>query len=671
MKKRAILFMSLFAAMSVSAQKTSLLAPSLEVAENPRPMVHTNVSNLGNGPEATYWSEDFSGGIPAGWTNTVLSAGGAVLPNGSWEYRGPGTVPNTTVGSRGAFAAGTGPIASATASNGFVIFDSDFLDNNGSPTNSGNGPAPTPHVALLTTDTIDLTGQAFVELKMHSHARKFQSSQSVAISIDGGLTFNDTVKFYQDVEVNGITPVNDILTENISAIAGNQALVVLRFIFDGRLGTAPSQGYYYWMIDDLEIRTLPKNEMRFTEATDGAPQQDILFNGSGPYPKLGHISLQQIVPISFDCNVRNYGEKTQTNVQMQVEIYNGTSLVTTLNNATPITSLASLDTVTYVDFVTPTWTPTIAGEYQIVYTFKSDSITSMMATRDTFNLFVTEESGTALDGTPERTSLDRNDIFNSIGTNNTSIGTDGGALGVMLPFENPDQGGSKIALYGVELGLSGTGVAGGDVQIEIYDTTGFVLTTGFAGSAIVSQQFTVNTGGTAAVERFDFTNGAGATGPVLLDPGTYYFVVYMFSNGGTNTIRIFNDRGFEQGFSSIFYSTTQSRWFTGFLDSRSISSPFIRAITDNYDGIGLNETSTNSLSVYPNPTNGNVNITLAEGGKYQVEVVDLVGHVVSTEEVTVNGNEKLTRDYSSLTSGIYLLNVTGENFTKTVKLTIK
>lgn len=666
--------MSLFAAVSVSAQKTSLLSPTLEVAEAPGPMVNNNRANIGNNAEAIYWSEDFANGIPANWTNTVLSGSGAVLSNGSWEYRGASTTPNTSVGSRGAFAGGTGPIVSPTASNGFVIFDSDFLDNNGSSTNGGNGPAPTPHVALLTTDTIDLTGNPFVEIKMHSHARKFQSAQTVAISVDGGVNFNDTVKFYQDLEINGITPVNDVLTANISAIAGNQANVVLRFIFDGRLGTAPNQGYYYWMIDDIEVRTLPKNEMRFTSATDGAPQQDIIYNNGSPagYPKLGHISLQQIVPINFDCNIRNYGEKTQTNVQMQVEIYNGTSLVTTLNNATPVASLASMDTVTYVNFVTPTWTPSAAGEYQIVYTFKSDSITSMMAKRDTFNLFVTEESGTVLDGTPERTSLDNGVSGSSIGTNSATFGFDGGALGVMLPFENADQGGSKVALYAVEIGFSGQGMAGGDVQIEIYDTTGFDFVAGFAGSAITSQQFRVNVGGTAALQRFDLTNGAGTAGPILLDPGTYYVVAYMFSNGGANTIRILNDRSFTQAASaSIFFSTGENRWFNAFTNSKAVNSPFIRAITDNYDGISLNETSTNSLSVYPNPTSGDVNITLAEGGKYQVEVVDMVGHVVSSEEVTVNGNEKLTRDYSNLTNGIYLLNVTGDNFTKTVKLTIK
>jgi hypothetical protein len=296
----------------------------------------------------------------------------------------------------------------------------------------------------------------------------------------------------------------------------------------------------------------------------------------------------------------------------------------------------------------------------------------MMAQRDTFNLFVTEEAGSALDGDAERTSLDNGIIGNSIGTDNASVGEDGGAFASMLSFENADAGSSTVALYAMELGLSSLTVAGGDVQIEIYDTTGFDFTNGFANSAVVSRQFTVNSGGTAALERFDLTNGNGASDAVQLNPGTYYFVVYLFSNAGNNTIRIYNDQSFAQSpRASIFYSVADSRWYTGFIDSRTINSFWIRAITDNYDGISLEENNTNSLSIYPNPTQGNVNITLTQGGKYNLEVIDMVGNVISREEVTVNGNEKLSRNYSELTKGIYLMNVTGEGFSKTTKLTIQ
>ena len=40
------------------------------------------------------WSEDFSNGIPSTWINSTVP----------WEYRGPSTTPNTSVGSRGAYS---------------------------------------------------------------------------------------------------------------------------------------------------------------------------------------------------------------------------------------------------------------------------------------------------------------------------------------------------------------------------------------------------------------------------------------------------------------------------------------------------------------------------------------------------------------------------------------
>ena len=84
----------------------------------------------------TIWSEDFANGIPNTWVNQGFDqdlATGGLTPNPLcvWEYRGPNTTPDNTTGSRGQFA-GSGPtISSPTQSNGFIIFDSDYLDSDG------------------------------------------------------------------------------------------------------------------------------------------------------------------------------------------------------------------------------------------------------------------------------------------------------------------------------------------------------------------------------------------------------------------------------------------------------------------------------------------------------------------------------------------------------------
>jgi hypothetical protein len=670
MKKGTILLFGVLASFVSQAQQVSLIKADKEVGKSGGLMSHP-VSTNGNQKEAILWSEDFSGGIPSSWTNEVFNSAGVLLPNGSWEYRGTGTTPNNTVGSRGAW----GPfdaISSPTRSNGFVIFDSDFLDNNGVQGGAGNGSATAPHIGMLITDTIDMTGNAFIELKMHSYARQWNSTEfKVAISNDGGLTYADTVSFHEDLMTNETSARNVVLTANISETAGNQANVVLAFMFDGTQGTAGFQAYYYWMLDDIEIRDLPVNSMRFTEASDGAPAQDILFDGGASgRPKTGTVSLEQVVPVSFDGNIYNYGSQAQTNLTLEVEVYNGGTLAQTLTSPA-LASLAPGDTATYVDLVTNDWTPTTAGTYRLVYTYSTDSISGTEAARDTFNFIVTDGNDIIGDNTYNLDGLDHGVFSNRFGTDITDLGSDGGGVGVMIPIENGNNLG-VVHVEGVQIRFSTGTVNGGDVVIEMYDTTGFDVNNGFASPALISEQYNLpNASG--SVRDFKFTTGSGPAGSLVVPEGTYYVVAYFFSNSNNNEIIIGNDASFQQtGFGSIMYFVSDSRWYTGYVGSRTFNSPHVRLITEMATGIGLEEEGLNKLEVFPNPTNGEVNISLTQGGSYTIEVIDMVGNRVHTEEVRINGNEKLSRDYSSLPRGVYLLNVKdGENFSKTTKLTIK
>ena len=72
---------------------------------------HININSFSSA--APIWEEDFANGIPASWTNSTAP----------WVYRGPGTTPNQNTGTQGAYGTSTTVIASATQSNGFIIFD--------------------------------------------------------------------------------------------------------------------------------------------------------------------------------------------------------------------------------------------------------------------------------------------------------------------------------------------------------------------------------------------------------------------------------------------------------------------------------------------------------------------------------------------------------------------
>ena len=113
-----------------------------------------------------------------------------------------------------------------------------------------------------------------------------------------------------------------------------------------------------------------------------------------------------------------------------------------------------------------------------------------------------------------------------------------------------------------------------------------------------------------------------------------------------------------------------SRWIGidgyGWMDMASVSSEAYSWLTwvyvDGYDWIGENN---ESVSVYPNPTTGNVNI-LASGINH-ITVLNALGQVVYDSDA--NGN-MTTLDMNQYQTGVYMVRVTTENG-ESVKLVSK
>ena len=129
----------------------------MKVVNNSATTPVVTLSNSAAAP-APIWSEDFANGIPSTWTNSTAP----------WVYRGPLTSPNTSVGSQGAYASNGTPILSPTVANGFIIFDSDYYDNNGTPGAFGQGMYPAPHNGELMTDPIDMSASSDIMLRANS-----------------------------------------------------------------------------------------------------------------------------------------------------------------------------------------------------------------------------------------------------------------------------------------------------------------------------------------------------------------------------------------------------------------------------------------------------------------------------------------------------------------------
>lgn len=681
MKKKAILFLGIVCAFSMSAQNnTKTNEHTAQTA------VHHKSSQkiITKGKTSTsIWSEDFSGGIPSGWSNAGHNGNPASpVAQALWEYRGTSTVPGVGTGSRGAWAgtagvAGGAPIASPSGSNGFVIFDSDYLDNNGVQGAAGTGVAPTPHVGNLTTDTIDLSGNPNIQLTLHSYARYFAGRHLVAFSTDGGMTWGDTVWLHQSVPVNSSTTTDEVSVINVSNFIGNAQYAMIQFIFDGSYNEpgANGQGYYYWMIDDISIEVLPNHAFTFVEF-NGAPPNDIIYSGDGAREKMGHMQLSQVKSVEFDSNILNFGVDPQTNVQLDVNVYRNGNLETTLSSA-PIPILNPGDTADFTLAVTGAYTPTDTGTFTCVFSVSSDSVPSaagaVSPADSTYIFFVTAGDVVVGDTLSGGNSLDYATFDNSFGT--PQLGDDGSAIASRMIFHTPTDtvnGNPVVEVGHMDIRFSTLTVDGGDVQLEIYAATSFDFINGFGAGPLVSIPYTLNNA-SGTLTRFDIRQNNGD--PVLLTPDSaYFFVVNMFSNAGNNLIRIANDQTVAQpGQSSIMYNAGDARWYTGFSGgSRTFSSPWIRIVTADYPNIGIEENPTFELGVYPNPSNGeNITLQIDEGGSYTVELVNTVGSLISSEEIIVNGHEKHTMDFSSLARGIYVLNVVGESGARSTKLTIR
>ncbi|MCI5056062.1 MAG: hypothetical protein MRY83_08140, partial [Flavobacteriales bacterium] len=239
--KRLVSLLFLIAAFNVNAQQISidqrdLIQPLPNYKPKPQKQKVTPTK------KAIHWSEDFATGIPGTWTNTVTDVNGAVSP-GAWEYRGPFTFPDLNTGGRGACSDGT-PLASPTKSNGFIIFDSNYLDDTGTQCggSQGSGSAPSAHTGVLTTSNINLSSATSVLFSMYHEYRAFVATLTIEASGNGGATWT---KVWDETPFANQGDTGSTIQINLTSVLAGSSNARLRFTFDGE--------YYEWMIDDIVL----------------------------------------------------------------------------------------------------------------------------------------------------------------------------------------------------------------------------------------------------------------------------------------------------------------------------------------------------------------------------------------------------------------------------------
>lgn len=240
-----------------------------------------------NDPNST-----FENGIGS-WTTTGLGSSiSDSLSNAIWKYTANGK-------SSGAYSNEAGAINSPSKANGAMIFDSDFLDNGGVEGNEGKGSAPTPNSGALTSPLINCSNFNTVTVSFYQYFQNYLASCELQVSNDSGTSW-----IAYPVNTN-IKPGTGSLRGNrqiidITNSAANKTNVYIRFVFSG--------DYYFWIIDDITLLSLPENDLGITR----------VFYAPSNYSNIKAQVCKEAW--NFQALISNLGANPQSGVQFKTEI---------------------------------------------------------------------------------------------------------------------------------------------------------------------------------------------------------------------------------------------------------------------------------------------------------------------------------------------------------------
>lgn len=607
MKKSIIFFLTMALGFASFAQlkQVSSNAPQANVMRSQDYVVKNNKSSkpAPNQSKAIVWSNNFSN--PSDWASNDVGNPG----NSTWII--------DTTSPKGQYSSGMGAIQSTTASNKFALYDSDRQGEL-------HAGVVTQKVYLTYTGTINTTGHSYIRLKFQQYYRKYHSKTYVEISNNNGSTWTQT-------EINTGVAVNDATTNpnnidlNISAVAGNQANVKLRFFYDGEWD-------YAWMIDDITIEDAPSNFVEWGRVW--------FFNGLSQIPH-GHT-----LKTSVFADVRNEGTATQHNVALHAqEIVSSTSLAGT---AIDSITFGTNDTVGVDDFFTFGNTNGVNG-----FTFYASSTENpKFIWGDTL---VTKIGDTVF--AKDNNILTSNNIWAGSG----SAGMQAYELGSeYIMGKNCTANGVQFRIYSAS--------ANATVKVKLYKG----MTTLIAESdyyQLQASDIPTALGANQPTVYVRFT-----TTPTLTKDTTYLAVVETY--GGTDSVSFALGGDFPQPDATWFLREAGETLWTWYTNDVS-NVPHIRLIVDGTP-IGVQENIANNFILnpaFPNPASEDTKISyeLKNAAKVSFKLTDLTGRVVMSMNKGIQeaGQHNFVLDVSKLAAGTYFYTLTAGEAQKTLKMIVR
>jgi len=84
--------------------------------------------------------------------------------------------------------------------------------------------------------------------------------------------------------------------------------------------------------------------------------------------------------------------------------------------------------------------------------------------------------------------------------------------------------------------------------------------------------------------------------------------------------------------------------------------------------IGMDEYHNDGLNVYPNPTNGELNLEIGHTGQLKINILNILGENIYTQELVSTIETIVTLDISNFEDGLYFVQVQTENNTMIKKI---
>ena len=613
MKKIQLLAGALLVASSVFAQKAELTKKDFVQTKK-------TVKTLPSAKSVAIWSDDFSD------ASTWVIDHDASACDLDWQI-GIGLAPS------GSYAIAA--MASTTYENGSAMIDSDLYGG-------AEGGTDIEDSWITTANPIDLSANSNVVLQFETWYKKYNSETCFIVTSTNNTDWPDlTPDFDATTNTNvyeafpGVDEMPSNPTEwrlNISPSTGGESTVWVRFHWTGTYG-------YAWMLDDVAILEQPANDIVLNSAW-------VSTTGGYEYGRTPSAHVKDTLVMGGE--VFNFGINDQSNVEISMNIKDASGTIVLAESAT----IATLDNDSTV-YAEAIMTGFSLGEGM----YELTTIASSDADNSNGTNFVNNTYTRNFEVSKNLFSIDGIGVYDNDMLTTNYIGTNwGNGTIVMARYELL----VPTDVVGLELGLTSFSNVGG--QVFPFLVTEETIGTDDMSS---SNRLAENEDGVMITQgHLDSGILFADLVATTLEPGVYYACVELY-NGPNEDDRVYildDETVAQPGNASMFHYIDDATNYT------NGTAAAIRLAIDDFE-VGIEEAKTALFSVSPNPSNGVFTVIANNADNYTLEVINILGEVVSTKSIEGAINE--TINISNLNAGVYLVKVSSATTQNVQRVIIK